>query len=67
MGGLAFNCDSNIQFRYTGAGLVGAFVMFAAQILGFAGIFLFAVWIAISSYRGSRKNNDKIQKTKESK
>ncbi len=50
-----------------GPGLVGAFVMFAAQIFGFFGIFLFAVWIAISSYRGSRKNSDKIQKTKESK
>ena len=50
-----------------GPGLVGAFVMFAAQILGFVGIFLFAVWIAISSYRGSRRNSDKIQPAKKSK
>jgi TRAP-type C4-dicarboxylate transport system permease small subunit len=55
------------SFDTQGPGLVGAFVMFAAQILGFVGIFLFAVWIAISSYRGSRRNSDKIQPAKKSK
>lgn len=55
------------SFDTQGPGLMGAIVMFAAQIFGFVGIFLFALWIAISCYRGSWKNNDKVQPAKKSK
>jgi len=51
------------SFDTQGPGLAGAFVMFAAQILGFVGIFLFAVWIAIK-YRQAPATRDSHEETK---
>ncbi len=50
------------SFDTQGPGLVGAIVMVAAQILGFVGIFLFAVWIAIK-YRRAPATRDGHEKT----
>lgn len=51
------------SFDTQGPGLVGAIVLFFAQVSGIFGIILFAVWIGFSVYRGSWSRPDQLNRT----